>query len=177
VSDRSGCAMRRRRTAGRVGASAAGAVALTWSLAACTPVSPTAGRPLATRSADRASPAAASPGALVRVITAVTNVPFAIAADQTSVWLLTNLGVKAVVSRPDGAVDEFGAATGQPVRRVAVPPFRSGSPGGAITVDGDRVWATDTNFYSNRGWVAGFSASTGALVRVIGARNGRLERS
>ena len=119
----------------------------------------------------------AATGALVRVITAVTNVPLAIAASPTSVWLLTNLGVKAVVARPDGVVDEFSAATGQPVRRIGVPPFRSGSPGGAITVDGDRVWATDTNFATNRGWVAGLSAGTGAVVRVIGARNGHVQRS
>jgi DNA-binding beta-propeller fold protein YncE len=120
----------------------------------------------------------AATGALVRVISSVTNVPFAIAADQTSVWLMTNLGVKAVDgARPDGVVDELSAATGQPIARMAGPPFRSGNPGGAITADGARVWATDTNFYSHRGWVAELSARTGGLVRAIGARSGHLERS
>ena len=86
---------------------------------------------------------------------------------------MTNLGVKAV----DGAVDEFSAATGQPIGRIAGPPFRSGSPGGAITADGARVRTTDTNFYSYRGWVAELSAKTGGLVLVIGAWVGHLERS
>ena len=76
----------------------------------------------------------AATGALVRVISSVTNVPFAIAADQTGVWLMTNLGAKAVDgARADGVVDEFSAATGQPIARIAGPPFRSGNPGGAIT--------------------------------------------
>jgi hypothetical protein len=120
----------------------------------------------------------ASTGALVRVISSVSNVPFAIAADQTGVWLMTNLGVKAVDgARPDGVVDEFSAATGQPIARIAGPPFRSGNPGGAITADGARIWATDTNLYSYRGWVAELSGGTGGLVRVIGARVGHLERS
>ena len=104
--------------------------------------------------------------------------PFAIAADQAGVWLMTNLGVKAVDgARPDGAVDEFSAATGRPITRIAAPPFRSDNPGGAITADGAGVWATDTNFYSHRGWVAELNARTGGLVRVIGARSGHLERS
>ncbi len=120
----------------------------------------------------------AATGALVRVISSVTNVPFAIAADQTGVWLMTNLGVKAVDgARPDGVVDEFSAATGQPIARIAGPPFRSGNPGGAIAADGARVWVTDTNFYSYRGWVAEFNAQTGGLVRVIGAKIGHLEQS
>ena len=38
-------------------------------------------------------------GGLTRVIASVPNVPFAITADGTGVWLMTNLGVKAV----DGA--------------------------------------------------------------------------
>ena len=120
----------------------------------------------------------AATGALVRVISSVTNVPFAITADQTGVWLMTNLGVKAVDgARPDGVVDEFSAATGQPIAHIAGPPFRSGNPGGAIAADGARVWVTDTNFYSYRGWVAEFSAQTGGLVRVIGAKIGHLEQS
>ena len=120
----------------------------------------------------------AATGALVRVIASVTNVPFAIAADQAGVWLMTNVGAKAVDgARPDGVVDEFSAATGQPIARIAGPPFRSGSPGGAITADGTRAWATDTNFYNYRGWVAELSARTGGLVRVIGAGSGHVERS
>ena len=91
---------------------------------------------------------------------------------------MTNLGVKAVDgARPDGAVDEFSAATGRLITRIATPPFRSDSPGGAITSDGDRVWATDTNFYSYRGWVAELSSGTGSLARVIGAKSGHVERS
>jgi DNA-binding beta-propeller fold protein YncE len=120
----------------------------------------------------------AATGGLIRVISPVANVPFAIAADQAGVWLMTNLGVKGVDgARPDGAVDEFSAATGRPIARIAGPPFRSDNPGGAITADGAGVWATDTNFYSYRGWVAELSARTGGLVRVIGARSGHLERS
>ena len=120
----------------------------------------------------------AATGGLIRVISPVANVPFAIAADQAGVWLMTNLGVKAVDgARPDGAVDEFSAATGRPIARIAAPPFRSDNPGGAITADGAGVWATDTNFYSHRGWVAELNARTGGLVRVIGARSGHLERS
>jgi sugar lactone lactonase YvrE len=117
-------------------------------------------------------------GGLVRVIASVPNVPFAITADGAGVWLMTNLGVKAVDgARPDGAVDEFSAATGRLITRIAAPPFRSDDPGGAITSDGDRVWATDTNFYSYRGWVAELSSGTGGLVRVIGAKSGHVERS
>jgi DNA-binding beta-propeller fold protein YncE len=120
----------------------------------------------------------AATGALVRVISPVTNVPFAIAADQTGVWLMTNLGAKAVDgARPDGVVDEFSATTGRPIARITGPPFRSGDPGGAITADGTRIWATDTNLYSYRGWVAELSGGTGGLVRVIGAKVGHLERS
>jgi hypothetical protein len=51
------------------------------------------------------------------------------------------------------------------------------NPGGTITSDGDHVWATDTNFYSYRGWVAELSTRTGGLARVIGARTGHVERS
>jgi hypothetical protein len=120
----------------------------------------------------------AATGGLIRVIASVPNVPFAITADRASVWLMTNLGVKAVDgARPDGAVDEFSAATGRLITRIATPPFRSDSPGGAITSDGDRVWATDTNFYSYRGWVAELSSGTGSLARVIGAKSGHVERS
>jgi len=117
----------------------------------------------------------AASGGLIRVIGPVANVPFAIAADRSDVWLMTNLGAKAVDgARPDGAVDEFSAATGQPTGRLAGPPFHSDSPGGAITTDGGRVWATDTNFYTNRGWVAELG---GGPVRVIGGRDGHLQRS
>ena len=120
----------------------------------------------------------AATGALIRVISPVANVPFAIAADQAGVWLMTNLGVKAVDgARPDGAVDEFSAVTGRPIARFAGPPFRSDNPGGAIAAEGAHIWATDTSFYSYRGWVAELSARTGGLVRVIGARSGHLERS
>jgi len=120
----------------------------------------------------------ADTGALIRVISPVANVPFAIAADRAGVWLMTNLGVKAVDgARPDGAVDEFSAATGRPITRIAGPPFRSDNPGGAIAAAGARIWATDTNFYSYRGWVAELSARTGGLVRVIGARSGHPQRS
>jgi len=120
----------------------------------------------------------AGTGALIRVIRSVTNVPFAITADRGGVWLMTNLGVKAVDgARPDGAVDEFSAASGRLITRIAAPPFRSGNPGGAITSDGAQVWATDTSFYSYRGWVAELSPRTGALVRVIGAKSGHVERS
>ena len=66
----------------------------------------------------------AATGGLVRVIASVPNVPFAITADPAGVWLMTNLGAKAVDgSRPDGAVDEFSAATGRLIRRMAAPPF------------------------------------------------------
>ena len=117
-------------------------------------------------------------GALVRVISSVTNVPFAITADQAGVWVVTNLGVKAVDgARPDGAVDEFSSTTGRLIGRSTGPPFLSANPGGAITSDGTDVWATDTNFYSFRGWVAELSARTGTLMRVIGARGGHVERS
>ena len=108
----------------------------------------------------------------------MTNVPFAIAADQAGVWLMTNVGAKAVDgARPHGVVDEFSAATGQPIARIAGSPFTSGNPGGAITADAGSAWATDTNFYSYRGWVAQLSAQTGGLVRIIGARGGHVERS
>lgn len=117
-------------------------------------------------------------GALVRVISSVTNVPFAITADQAGVWVVTNLGVKAVDgARPDGAVDEFSPTTGRLIGRSTGPPFLSANPGGAITSDGAYVWATDTNFYSFLGWVAELSARTGTLMRVFGARGGRVERS
>ena len=117
-------------------------------------------------------------GALVRVISSVTNVPFAITADQAGVWVVTNLGVKAVDgARPDGAVDEFSSTTGRLIGRSTGPPFLSANPGGAITSDGTDVWATDTNFYSFRGWVAELSARTGTLMRVVGARGGHVERS
>jgi DNA-binding beta-propeller fold protein YncE len=121
----------------------------------------------------------AATGALVRVISSVTNVPFAITADQAGVWVVTNLGVKAVDgARPDGAIDEFSSATGRLIGRITGPPFRSANPGGAITSDGARVWATDTNFYSFRGWVAELGArGAGTLIRVIGARAGHVERS
>jgi hypothetical protein len=105
-------------------------------------------------------------------------VPFAINADRARVWVATNLGVKAVDgARPVGAVDEFSVATGRRVGRIAGPAFQSGNPGGAITDDAGRGWATDTNFYTDRGWVAELSAPTGGVVRVIGAGSGRLERS
>jgi hypothetical protein len=92
--------------------------------------------------------------------------------------VMTNLGVKAVDgARPDGAVDEFSAATGRLVGRISGTPFRSGNPGGAITDNAGRVWATDTDFSTDRGWVAELGAATGATIRVIGAGSGRLERS
>ena len=120
----------------------------------------------------------AATGGLVRVIGSVTNVPFAITADRAGVWLMTNLGVKAVDGTgPDGAVDEFSAAPGRPMTRIAAAPFRSDNPGGAITSDGDHVWATDTNFYGYRGWVAELSTRSGGLARVIGAKSGHVERS
>ena len=105
--------------------------------------------------------------------------PFAIAADQAGVWLMTNLGVKAVDgARPDGAVDEFSAATGRPIARIAGAAVPVGQPrAGRSRPTAPGVWATDTNFYSHRGWVAELNARTGGLVRVIGARSGHLERS
>ena len=75
-------------------------------------------------------------------------------------------------ARPDGAVDEFSATSGKPIARIAEPPFQTGNPGGAITSGGGRVWVTDTNFYSYRGWVAELKAPTAAPIRVIGASSG-----
>jgi hypothetical protein len=133
---------------------------------------------LAVISPWRGPPAIARRNRLIRVIGSVTNVPFAIAVDRAGVWLMTNLGVKAVDGTgPDGAVDEFSAASGRLITRIAAAPFRSDNPGGAITPDGDKVWATDTGFYGNRGWVAELSSRSGGLARVIGAKSGHTERS
>ncbi len=110
----------------------------------------------------------AATGALIRVIASLPNVPFAITADRGGVWLVTNLGEKAVDGAgPHGSVAEFSAGTGRRIRNITGAPFGSDSPGGAIAADGGDVWVTDTNFYSDRGWVAGLSAATGALVRLI----------
>jgi DNA-binding beta-propeller fold protein YncE len=111
----------------------------------------------------------AATGALIRVIRSLPNVPFAVTADRGGVWLVTNLGEKAVDgSRPEGAVAEFSAGSGQLVRYISGVPFRPDNPGGAIVADGGGIWVTDTDFYSHRGWVAELRAATGAVVRVIG---------
>jgi hypothetical protein len=91
-------------------------------------------------------------------------------------WTARKLSGRRGTSNPV-AVDEFSAATGRPIARTAGPPFWSDNPGGAIAAEGAHIWATDTNFYSYRGWVAELSARTGGLVRVIGARSGHPERS
>jgi DNA-binding beta-propeller fold protein YncE len=110
----------------------------------------------------------AATGALIRVITRVPNVPFAITADGGGVWVVTNLGEKAVDgTRPDGAVAEFSAGSGRLVRYLSGVPFQPDNPGGAIAAAGGGIWVTDTNFYSHRGWVAEVSAATGRLARVI----------
>ncbi len=110
----------------------------------------------------------AATGALIRVLTSFPNVPFAVTTDRGGVWLVTNRGEKAVDGTgPDGSVAELSAGSGRLIRDVSGMPFRSGNPGGAIAADGADVWLTDTNFYSQRGWVAELSAATGALVRVV----------
>jgi DNA-binding beta-propeller fold protein YncE len=110
----------------------------------------------------------AATGALIRVITSLPNFSFAITPDAAGVWLVTNAGVKGVGDTgPDGSVAELRAASGQLIRNISGPPFQDSSPGGAITADGNRVWAAGTYFYSTGGWVSELSAATGAMVRVI----------
>lgn len=72
-------------------------------------------------------------GALIRVIPSLPNVPFAITADRDGVWLVTNVGEKAVDgTHPDGSVAELGVTSGRLIRtcrqgrsRPAAPAARS----------------------------------------------------
>ena len=119
----------------------------------------------------------AATGALVRVISSVTNVPFAIAADQSGVWLMTNLGVKAVDELAPTAWSTSSApppgsrcAHGRDAVPVGQPGRRDHRRRRPRLGDGHELLQLPR-------WVAELSARTGGLVRVIGARSGHLERS
>jgi hypothetical protein len=114
-------------------------------------------------------------GGLIRVVALVPaayasdgdGVPYSITGDGAGVWVLTNLGIKAVDgASPAGSVAELSAATGRPVRNVAPVLVAGGNTGGSIAADGTRILVANYGLESSRGWVAGFSAATGRLLWV-----------
>ena len=110
----------------------------------------------------------ATTGALLGVSSAPLDWASEIAAGGAGVWVLTNdIPPKGGGMGPDGSVAELSATSGRLAWSVSSAPFGTSAPGGAITAAGARVWVLGRDNFDARYWVAGLSAATGKLIRVI----------
>jgi DNA-binding beta-propeller fold protein YncE len=111
----------------------------------------------------------AATGALIRArsTAALPEFAFAMTADRYGAWVVANSTGAKGGGWPGGMVALFDARTGALVRTLTQPIVADSNGGGGIAADGGHIWVTGSDFYDGAGWLAEFSARSGALIRQI----------